>query len=69
VTLGTHLDLDLAHATAAAERALRDRLEAAGWAEHWPAVIEAVPVLAEVAISAAWQSLKRAHRRPMEDGR
>ncbi len=68
-TLGTHADPDLAHATEAAARALRERLVAAGWAEHWPVVLEAVPVLAEVAIGAAYASLKRASRRPMEDGR
>jgi hypothetical protein len=69
VTLGTHADPDLAHATAAAARALTERLTAAGWAEHWPVVLDAVPVLAEVAVGAAYASLNRATRRPTEDGR
>jgi hypothetical protein len=69
VTLHAHADPDLAAARAAAARALRDRLEDAGWAEQWPAVLDAVDVLAEVAVDAAWQSLKRAIGPPMEDGR
>jgi hypothetical protein len=69
VTLGTHIDPDLDRATTAAAHALRDRLEAAGWAEHWPVVLDAVPILAEVAIGAAWADLKRAARRPTDDGR
>jgi hypothetical protein len=69
VTLGTHVDLDLARATAAAARALRDRLEAAGWAEHWPSVLDAADVLADIAIGAGWADLKRAARRPTDDGR
>jgi len=65
VTLGPHADPDLAAARAAAARALHDRLEGAGW----PAPAKVAPVLAEVAVGAAWQSLKRATRRPTEDRR
>ena len=69
MTLGTHVDPDLERATAAAARALRDRLDAAGWGDHWPAVIEAAPILADIAIGAAWADLKRAASRPTDDGR
>jgi hypothetical protein len=69
MTLHAHADPDLAAARAAAARALRDRLEDAGWAEQWPAVLDAVDVLAEVAVNAAWPYAKHANRPPMEDGR
>ena len=73
MTLGTHLDPDLARATTAAARALRDLLldadilvpsgDQRAWAEGLGGV------LAEVAIGAAWPDLKRATRRPTDDGR
>jgi len=73
VTLGTHTDPDLSRAAAAAAQALRDLLLEAdilvpsgdqrAWAEGLGGV------LAEVAIGAAWPDLKRAARRPTDDGR
>jgi hypothetical protein len=55
----------LAAAHAAATRALHDRLEGAGW----PTPAKVAPVLAEVAVNAAWPYAKRANRPPMENGR
>ena len=73
MSLGTHVDPDLSRATTAAARALRDLLLEAdilvpsgdqrAWAEGLGGV------LAEVAIDAAWPDLKRATRRPTDDGR
>ncbi len=57
MTLGTHADPALEEATAAAARAMRERLVAAGWGDWGPAgsaIVEAVPVLAEVAVNASW---------------
>jgi len=72
-TLGTHVAPDLARATTTAARALRDLLldadilvpsgDQRAWAEGLGGV------LAEVAIGAAWPDLKRAARRPPDDGR
>jgi hypothetical protein len=67
MTLGLHADPDLAAATEAAERAIYDRLTAAGYTLG--PVGHLASVLAEVAVGAAWASLKRATRRPTEDGR
>jgi hypothetical protein len=58
-------DPGLAAARAAAARALHDRLEGAGW----PTPAKVAPVLAEVAVNAAWPYAKHANRPPMEDGR
>jgi hypothetical protein len=65
VTFPAHADPDLAAVRAAAARALHDRLEGAGW----PTPAKVAPVLAEVAVNAAWPHMKHALRPRTEDGR
>jgi hypothetical protein len=66
MTLGTHPDPDLARAKAAAARALRDRLQGAGWG---PEAVRVAEVLAEVAVNAADAELERVHHERRRDGR
>lgn len=81
-TLGAHADPDLAAARQAAERAatralvelLRDLglifptgVDPQQWAEGFAAQL--AKIASPAAVDAAWSSLKRATRRPLEDGR
>ena len=65
MTLGTHLDPDLARARAQAARTLRGRLLEAGWP---PEVADGLArVAAEVCVASAFSELKRAWRRSNRD--